>query len=132
MPPACSSPVARWRTCSESRSPAIPLRAVGYDVRQHGFQPRSGQPKPPVLVCYGSTGTHGWARKAVEFLGLGNSALRQIPVGTDYRMDLEQLALAVAEDRSAGALPCCVIGTAGTVNTGATDDLDALADFCRS
>src|SRR3954466_16310434 len=108
------------------------LHGIGYDIRQHGFQPRSGPAQPPVPVCYGSSETHGWARKAVELLGLGNRALRQIPVGSDYRIDLEQLAEAVTEDRSAGATPCCVIGTAGTVNTGATDDLDALADFCRS
>jgi aromatic-L-amino-acid/L-tryptophan decarboxylase len=107
------------------------LSRIGYDIRQHGFQPPAGQARPPVLMCYGSTETHGWVRKAVELLGLGYAALRQIPVGSNYRMDLQQLAEAVAEDRSAGALPCCVIGTAGTVNTGATDDLDALADFCR-
>src|SRR3954465_5038257 len=107
------------------------LARAGFDVREHGLQPASDQPRPPRLVCYGSTETHGWARKAVEVLGLGNSAFRRIAVDGDYRLDLTQLRRAVQKDRAAGELPCCVIATAATVNTGAVDDLDAIADFCR-
>jgi glutamate/tyrosine decarboxylase-like PLP-dependent enzyme len=108
------------------------LKAGGYDVREHGLQPAPGGAKPRRLLCYGSAETHGWARKAVELLGLGNTAFRRVPAGDDYTMDLAALKRAVAADRAAGALPCCVIATAGTVNTGATDDLAAIADFCRS
>ena len=107
------------------------LTRAGFDVREHGLQPRPGMRSAPRLVCYGSSETHGWARKAVELLGLGNAAFRRITVTRDYRIDLELLERAVAQDRADGALPCCIIGTAGTVNTGATDDLDALADFCH-
>jgi aromatic-L-amino-acid decarboxylase len=107
------------------------LARAGYDVREHGLQPAPDQPRPPRLVCYGSTETHGWARKAVETLGLGNSALRRIAVDAEYRLDLTQVRQAVREDRSTGALPCCVIATAATVNTGAIDDLSAIADFCQ-
>jgi aromatic-L-amino-acid/L-tryptophan decarboxylase len=106
------------------------LRAVGYDVRELGLQPGPG-PKPPRLVCYGSSETHGWARKAVELLGLGNAAFHRVAVGSDYRLDIAALGQAVARDRAEGALPCCVIGTAATVNTGAIDDLTAVADFCQ-
>ncbi len=49
----------------------------------------------------------------------------------DYTIDLEALEAAIAADRAAGRRPICVIGSAGTVNTGAVDDLDALADLCR-
>jgi len=108
------------------------LKAAGHDVREHGLQPGPESRIPPRLVCYGSVETHGWARKAVELLGLGNGAFRRIPVDADYRVDLAALKRAVAADRISGALPCCVIGTAGTVNTGATDDLTALAEFCQS
>jgi glutamate/tyrosine decarboxylase-like PLP-dependent enzyme len=107
------------------------LTRAGFDVREHGLQPRTGIASAPPLVCYGSSETHGWARKAVELLGLGNAAFRRIGVTRDYRIDLELLQRAVAQDRSEGLLPCCIIGTAGTVNTGATDELDALADFCH-
>ena len=54
---------------------------------------------------------------------LGNTAFRRTAGRCRYRIDLDRARQAVREDRAAGALPCCVIGTAGTVNTGATDDL---------
>jgi len=108
------------------------LRDVGYDVREHGLAPAGGTAAPPRLVCYGSTETHGWARKAVELLGLGNAGFRRIPVDRDYRISLPELARAIEADRAAGALPGCVIATAATVNTGAIDDLEAVADLCRS
>ncbi len=46
-------------------------------------------------------------------------------------MRVDELQRAIAEDRAAGLRPFCVVGTAGTVNTGATDDLEALAAVCR-
>jgi aromatic-L-amino-acid/L-tryptophan decarboxylase len=100
---------------------------AGFDVREEGLQ--GGRPR---LMLYGSVETHGWAKKAAEVLGLGNASFRRVPVGADFRIDIAALRSAVQDDRSAGCRPFCVIGTAGTVNTGAIDDLQALADFCRS
>jgi glutamate/tyrosine decarboxylase-like PLP-dependent enzyme len=98
---------------------------AGFDMRETGLQ--TG--RPPFTV-YCSTETHGWITKGVELLGLGNQFLRQVPVDDNFQMDLTALKQNVAQDRQAGLQPFCVIGTAGTVNTGATDDLHALADFC--
>jgi glutamate/tyrosine decarboxylase-like PLP-dependent enzyme len=67
----------------------------------------------------------------VELLGLGSQHLRKIPVNEDYTIDLEALKQSIAADRAAGYRPICIIGSAGTVNTGAIDDLNALADICR-
>jgi aromatic-L-amino-acid/L-tryptophan decarboxylase len=53
-----------------------------------------------------------------------------VPVNAAYEMDLAALADMVAADRRAGVTPACVIGTAGTINTGAVDDLQALASYC--
>jgi glutamate/tyrosine decarboxylase-like PLP-dependent enzyme len=53
-----------------------------------------------------------------------------VPVDADFRIRLDALRDTIAGDRLAGCRPICVIGTAGTVNSGATDDLDALADLC--
>jgi aromatic-L-amino-acid/L-tryptophan decarboxylase len=106
------------------------LARAGYDVREHGLQGENGTRHMPRLFCYGSSETHGWARKAVELLGLGNSGLRRIPVDSEYRMNLPALKKAVKDDRDSGGLPCCVIGTAASVNTGGIDNLAALADFC--
>ncbi len=105
----------------------VKAREAGFDVREDGLQ---GSNRKRLLV-YGSTEAHSWARKAVELLGLGNSAFRRISVDEDYRIDTTELAGAIAADRAAGHLPICVVGSAGTVNTGATDDLNALADLCQ-
>jgi aromatic-L-amino-acid/L-tryptophan decarboxylase len=99
---------------------------AGWNVREEGMQ------GGPPLAVYASVETHGWARKAVELMGMGRRALRIVPVDALDRMDLDALAAAVREDRAAGHRPICVIGTAGSVNTGASDDLAALADFCAA
>ena len=100
---------------------------AGFDVREHGLQGYRG----PRLVFYGSAETHGWCRKAAELLGLGNSACRRVAVGADYRMDVEALRALIESDRRELMKPFCVVGNAGTTNTGATDDLRALARVCK-
>lgn len=64
-------------------------------------------------------------------MGLGRSALRKIAVDADYRIDLHALRTRIGQDRAEGFHPACVIGNAGTVNTGAIDDLASLAELCR-
>ncbi len=96
---------------------------AGWDIRKEGH--RGG----PALRVYGSTETHGWLKKACEFLGFGHDAFVQIPVGDDFRVDVAAMAKAITADRAAGHRPFCVVGTSGTVQTGATDDLNALADL---
>jgi aromatic-L-amino-acid decarboxylase len=85
---------------------------------------------PQPLVLYASSETHNSVDKAVRLLGLGQRALRAVPVTADFRIDLAALERAIAEDRAAGRRPFCVVGNAGTVNTAAIDALDALADLC--
>ncbi len=99
---------------------------AGFDIREEGLQ-GGGR---PALTMYCSVEAHSCAQKAAELLGLGNRSLRRITVDDEFRMDLGALRKAVAADRAAGHKPICVIGTAGTINTGATDDLPAIADFC--
>jgi len=100
---------------------------AGFDVRERGLQNGAG----PRLSVYASTETHSSVRKAVELLGLGHDALRSIPVTPDYAIDLKALRAKLAADRAAGWRPICIVGNAGTVNTGATDDLRALAALSR-
>jgi glutamate/tyrosine decarboxylase-like PLP-dependent enzyme len=69
--------------------------------------------------------------KAAELLGLGHTSFRAVPVDAEYRVDVRAMRAAIRADRAAGHHPFCAIGTAGTVNTGATDDLCALAALCR-
>ena len=100
--------------------------AAGVDIRKHGVRAAAG-----ALTMYASTEAHSSIRKAVELLGLGTDGLRLIPVHDDYTIDMRALEHAVEEDRAAGLTPVCVVGNAATVNTGAFDDLDRLADFCE-
>lgn len=99
--------------------------ALGIDVRADGVQAL-----PARTTYYASVEVHSCMQKALEQLGLGSRALRKVPVGPDYRIDVAALTRMIVEDRAAGLVPCCVIGNAGTINTGAVDDLEALAELC--
>ncbi len=100
------------------------LHTLGIDVRRDGLL------GAPALVAYTSTEAHVSVRKAVEILGHGSASLRAVPVDGSYRMDLTALAAMVARDRADGRRPYAVIATAGTVNTGAIDNLTGIADLC--
>ena len=99
---------------------------AGFDVRQKGV--RAAQHD---MTLYASQEIHSSIQKAVELLGLGSDALRRVPVNDDFQINLNALKAAIAQDQERGYLPFCVVGAAGTTNTGATDDLDALADICQ-
>jgi glutamate/tyrosine decarboxylase-like PLP-dependent enzyme len=98
----------------------------GYDLRREG-----SQSAPHKMVLYASEEIHSSIQKAVELMGLGSDSLRYIPTNEDYQIDLDALAQSIAKDREDELLPFCVVGAAGTVNTGAFDNLEALADLCE-
>lgn len=81
------------------------------------------------LTVYASSEVHSSNQKAVELLGMGSSSLRYIPVNDDYTINLDALKAQINSDRIQGYKPICIIGNAGTINTGAIDDLNALADI---
>ena len=83
-------------------------------------------------VVYASTETHGSVDKSLDLLGIGSDQLRHIPVDADFRMDISALEEAIRVDRLRGLQPFCVIGNAGTVNTGAIDPLAELANLCET
>ena len=98
----------------------------GFEVRSAGV---AGSAKR--LAAYTSAAAHGCIVKAMDIAGLGSDALRLIPVDARYRIDPAALEKAIGADRRAGLTPFLVVGTAGTADTGAIDDLDALAAICR-
>ena len=97
-----------------------------WDVRQAGLRAGSGQ-----LLAYVSRETHTWIQKAADLFGLGLDAVRWIDVDDRLRMRVDALEAAIAADRAAGHLPFLVVGTAGSVSTGAIDPLGDIADTCR-
>jgi glutamate/tyrosine decarboxylase-like PLP-dependent enzyme len=99
---------------------------AGYDVRREGMQG-----SPARMLVYGSSETHSWAAKAVDLMGLGQRSYRRIAVDSGFRIDLSALETQIERDRAAGHRPALLIANCGTVNTGAIDDLPALASLCR-
>lgn len=99
---------------------------AGFDIRKQGLPAA-----PKALVLYGSVEAHSSINKAVELLGLGAAALRLIPTNDQYQIDLKALVQSIEADKAAGLLPFCIVGAAGTVNTGAIDPLNALADIAQ-
>lgn len=98
-------------------------RALGPAVRQAGLRGLAE------LTGYGSVETHGCVARAFEMSGLGTGAFRQIAADAAGQVDLDALVARIETDIAAGCRPFLLVGTAGTVNTGAVDDLNALADI---
>ena len=100
--------------------------ALGSEVRQHGI---GGQ--GALLAAYTSKAAHGCITKAMDIAGFGSDALRNIAVDQNHRIDVAALRRQISADREAGLKPFLVVGSAGTVDIGAIDDLAALSDLCR-
>jgi aromatic-L-amino-acid decarboxylase len=97
-----------------------------WDVRSQGLAQDGRQ-----LRVYASVETHTWVQKAADLSGLGTTAIRWIQTDDKQRMNVDALRSAIDADRGAGDLPILVIGTAGSVSTGAVDPLGAIAALCR-
>jgi aromatic-L-amino-acid/L-tryptophan decarboxylase len=97
---------------------------AGWDVRTAGMAGSR-------LRVYCSKETHTWIQKAADMSGMGTDAIRWIPTDDKMQMDVAALREQVTLDIEAGDKPIMVVGTAGTVSTGAIDPLPELAAFCR-
>ncbi|TDQ16941.1 glutamate/tyrosine decarboxylase-like PLP-dependent enzyme [Algoriphagus boseongensis] len=95
-------------------------------IRSRGLKAASAQ-----LVLYCSVETHSCIQKAAEIIGLGTDAVRKIGVNEFYEMNVEDLEIQIQKDKASGLLPFAVVGTSGTVNTGAIDPLDDLLEISR-
>ncbi|HSP06245.1 MAG TPA: pyridoxal-dependent decarboxylase [Acidobacteriota bacterium] len=98
---------------------------AGMDMNRDGI--RAAAP----LTLYASVEAHSSIVKAVQLLGLGGSALRSVAVNDRFEIDLHALEDRIQEDLDSGRRPFCVIGNAGTVNTGATDNLRELSRIAK-
>jgi aromatic-L-amino-acid/L-tryptophan decarboxylase len=101
------------------------VAATGRDVR------RDGLAGGPSLLCYVPSEAHSCVQRAIELLGLGSDSIRPVPL-PGGRLDADALRATIAADRAAGATPALLVGSAGTVNTGAIDPLEELADVAAA
>jgi glutamate/tyrosine decarboxylase-like PLP-dependent enzyme len=97
-----------------------------WDIRAKGL---AGQPR---LLAYASTETHTWLQKAADLFGFGGDSIRWIPVDERQRMNCAALVAQIDRDIAGGDLPFLVVGTAGSVSTGAVDPLPEIAAICRA
>ena len=105
---------------------AVARQAKVKNIRENGM-PHNKE----FCTLYTSKELHFSLIKAVEGLGFGRKALRLIATYDDLSIDIEALEKEIIKDKANGFTPICVIGTAGTVNTGAIDDLDRIAELCK-
>jgi len=98
--------------------------ALGTGVRRRGVQAAGKR-----LAAYASAAAHGCIAQAMDLSGLGIEALRVIATDAAHRIDLAALSSAIEADRAAGFTPFLLVGTAGTVDIGAIDDLAGLAEI---
>ncbi len=100
---------------------------AGWNVREHGV---AGGSRTRLRV-YGSAETHTWIQKAADLAGLGTASIRWIPTDARLRMDVAALRRQIDADVAAGDVPCLVVGTAGSVSTGAVDPLRDIGALCK-
>jgi aromatic-L-amino-acid decarboxylase len=119
-----------YDTASVSTMHAIAAarEALNLRIREDGL---SGRPDLPLLRVYASAEVHSSIEKGLIALGLGQRALRKIPLDAEFRLDAAALDRAIEEDRTAGYLPFCVVATIGTTSTSSVDPVPAIAEICR-
>ncbi len=98
--------------------------AAGPDLRRLCLRDGAHQ-----LTAYTSAEAHGCIFQAMELAGIGSAYLRRIATDAAGRLNVASLEVAIAEDRAAGYRPFLIVGTAGTVNTGAIDPLQRIAEI---
>ena len=96
------------------------------NIKEKGLQGVKGR-----IIVYTSSEAHSCIQKSIELLGIGNENLRRVPVREDYIVDTSVLKNMIREDKVLGNVPIAVVACAGTVNTGAFDPLNEIADICQ-
>ena len=100
--------------------------SVANGIKDHGLRKAPGD-----LIVYASEQCHYSIDKSADILGLGREGVRKIPTDARFHIITDALREAIAKDREAGHVPCCIVGVAGTTSTGVIDPLDELAEIAR-
>jgi glutamate/tyrosine decarboxylase-like PLP-dependent enzyme/GNAT superfamily N-acetyltransferase len=125
FPPGSSGLLVSGGSAANLTALTVARNTMNPGLREQGVAASDGR-----LTLYASREVHSSVRKAAELLGLGEQGLRLVATRPDYTIDMNELVRMLAEDRAQGMKPFCIVGTAGTVNTGAIDPLEELAELC--
>ncbi|MDQ3667550.1 MAG: pyridoxal-dependent decarboxylase [Acidobacteriota bacterium] len=119
-----------YDTASVSSMHAIAAAREGVErrIREEGM---SGRTDLPLLRVYASEQSHSSIEKGVITLGLGQRGLRKIPADTEFRMNVQDLADAIEEDKGQGMVPFCVVATVGTTSTSSIDPVKEIVPICE-
>lgn len=99
---------------------------VAASIKDRGVRTAPGD-----LVIYASEQRHYSIDKSADILGLGREGVRRIQTDDRFHISLNALREAIASDREAGRVPCCIVGVAGTTSMGVIDPLEPLAEIAR-
>jgi glutamate/tyrosine decarboxylase-like PLP-dependent enzyme len=99
---------------------------ANWDIRKNGVHNKSGR-----FVAYCSTAVHTWLEKGMDIYGFGTDSIRKIETNSRFQMKVDVLEDQIKKDIDAGFVPFLVVGTAGSVSTGAIDPLIEIAAICR-
>jgi aromatic-L-amino-acid decarboxylase len=113
-----------------SEANLIALKCARDSVAE-GIRDRGVRTAPGDLVIYASEQCHYSIDKSADILGLGREGVRKIPTDERFHIIPEALRQAIAKDREAGLIPCCIVGVAGATSTGVVDPLEELAEIAR-
>lgn len=103
-------------TAARNNFNALPIRTQGVDAQ---------------MVMYCSAEIHICVIKAAEVLGIGSEKVRLIPTNKAFEISTDILRETIKNDIENGHKPFCVVGNAGSVNTGAIDDLAEIQRICK-
>ena len=101
-------------------------KATGWSSNKEGLKDQ------PQLTYYTSAESHSSVMKAIRIAGIGDEALRSVPLSDDLAMDAEALKGMIADDILAGKKPAGIVATVGTTSTGACDPLRAIGEIANS
>ena len=99
---------------------------ANWDVRKNGVSNNSGR-----LVAYCSGAVHTWLEKGMDMYGFGTDSIRKIKTNNNFQMEIDALETQIQKDIEAGLTPFLVVGTAGSVSTGAIDPLYDISKICK-
>ncbi|WP_058827689.1 aspartate aminotransferase family protein [Haloferax sp. Q22] len=101
---------------------------AGYDTKSRGLQ---SDDRPGQFTIYMADHEgHSSVFRVAEIIGLGAEAVRLVPSHDDFTMDVDALVDQLDRDEANGDVPFCVVAQVGSINVGAIDPLEAIADVC--